>query len=105
MNKKDIRILWNVDEKSLKITETIVAEFTEENDPQHLYDKYGYDTGNCFSYWDRMTLLGDIMHIIFYYGFHDKKAERQFLKEILKIKELRDGVGVSLERLSDLVST
>lgn len=103
MNKKDIRILWNVDKKSLKIKETLVAEFTEENNPQHLYDKYGYDTGNCYGNWDKMNLLGDIMHIIFYYGFHNREAEIQFLKEILKIKELRDEVGISLERLSDLV--
>lgn len=92
LNKKDIRILFNTNDKG-DITEIEVAEFSEQNDPQHLYNKYSYDVGNCLSNWDKMTLHQLSIDLFCFYDFATREVKRQYLKEMMKIKEFRQEVN------------
>ena len=92
LDKKDVRILWNTN-KDHKVTEMIVVEFTKEHNPQHLYQKYDKDIGNCLSDWDRNW---DTHFIIFYFlileEFENIEVKKDAIKELLKIKELRESL-------------
>ena len=103
LRKKDIRILWNVNEEG-QINDIEVAEFTPERDPQHLYNHYSYDAGNCFSSWDKMSLNALVIDLFYRYGFENKDIATSFLLKASKIKEFHDemmpflnSVGLGIE--------
>lgn len=91
LDKKDVRILFNTNKEG-DINEIEVVEFTEQHDPQHLYNKYSYDVGNCLSNWDRMTLHQLTIDLFCFYDFASTEVKLKYLKEMMKIKEFRKEV-------------
>ena len=100
LNKKDIRILFNCrSDNEGKINDLIVVEFTEKHDPQHLYKRYSYDTGNCLSDWDKWPIWQEILWLVDFYGFVDKPTKIKAFGQFLKIKEIRHDIAFYLYRL------
>ena len=90
----DIRVLWNVNEKS-QITDLIVVEFTKENDPQYLYKKYTFDIGNCLSQWNKISIARLIFDIFVRYDFVNEEAKIDaWDNQFLKIKEVVEETGL-----------
>jgi len=89
LNKKDIRFLFNTNKQG-KISEIIVAEFTEEKNPQHLYETYSFDVGNCNRNWDKWSLLPLLINFIYTFGFENEAVKLSLLESLMKIKEFRD---------------
>ena len=93
MKKNDIRILWNVDKETSKITDLCVAEFVGDPEawPKHLYETYTKDTGNCWVTWKDSNIYAEILNLVLNYGFKNHSYEDKALKEFLKIDEFCDG--------------
>lgn len=91
LNKKDIRILFNVD-KDRKISEVEVAEFTKDHNPQYLYKRFTSDIGNASTNWDKWNLHAVTIDFFINHGFVSKEVEDTFIKEMLKIKEFQQDV-------------
>lgn len=95
IDKKDARILWNVDWKDGKryISDFLVEEFildpiTKKYNNQHLYEKYHKDIGNCLADWDAMT-NAEILFLIFFSGITTDGMQLKIFTELFKIKEFR----------------
>jgi hypothetical protein len=97
MKKNDIRILWNVDKKSKKITDLIVVEFLghPEEWPTHLYDEYEKDTGNCWRNWEEVNIYAEIIALCLFHKFENEVYEDKALEQFNKIDEFRENWKVS----------
>ena len=97
--KERARILWRYEKDDLgdKIADLIVAEFSTDEDedhlkidPQHLYKIYNNDIGNCNDNWDQYT-FGTVALLVFgEQEFINKQVKEKAINELLKIKEFRD---------------
>ena len=77
----------------MQIDDIIVVRFTKEDNPQHLYEIYTKDFGNCNAWWDQKHLYQCLLDLWFSYGFADHQVERRFIAmELPKIEEFHDDV-------------
>ena len=85
---KDIRILFNTNDKG-QISDLLVVEFTENNNPMHLYGKYDLDVGNCLSSWNRVTVAFIIFDFFACNTFASEDVKEAIWdNEFRKIKEI-----------------
>jgi len=91
MLKKDARILWNVNDEG-KVTDILVTEFSNEINPQQLYQIYKKDIGNCNSNWDKITLVEALIIFGFEYEAQNKKIKLKILQELIKIDEWKEEI-------------
>lgn len=86
---KDVRILWNRNEKG-QIKGLIVAEFKTPGQNKNLYDHYTSDIGNCRGDWTTWRVL-DVIHYLFVCHEFESQDERlKAFQEISKIKEVSE---------------
>jgi len=92
MRKKDARILFNVDDARI-ITDFLVEEFTPQNNPQHLYDFYKKDIGNCLHNWEDWTLALILKKFLIEYGI-SQSEKYGFIANLCKVDEWRKELGM-----------
>lgn len=88
-NKKDIRILWNVDEKG-DVLELVVGEFKKPFFPESLYNRFQYNIGNSLCNWSEWTLSDVLINLFVQKKCHNPKL---VVKELLKVKEWEDDLA------------
>ena len=93
MEKKDIRILFNMDNMG-RITQICIADFNREHYeewPRHLYKIYSMDIGNCLAEWDEWNLV-DVLLFMFQFVFESEKVIDKFFNELYKVKEFKSDI-------------
>ncbi len=96
IEKKDARILWNVNEDG-EINELLVAEFKEgkvNKWPMELYTSpthkggFSFDIGNASVWWKNETLVSVLLTLM-EYGFEEYNDRIITMAELYKVKEWR----------------
>jgi hypothetical protein len=88
IDKANARVLWNCDKEG-KISDLIVAEFSSDENPQYLYNKYRFDIGNCLKDWDKWTNAYIIYRMFLTQEFSSIEIRNRAFHELERIKEIR----------------
>ncbi len=109
--KENIRIYFKVRKKSRKIYKLEVVEFNpewiEENPDieekfSNQYKGYSHIGNTCIQRWKWETCAHVIYNLFTYYGFEDKKLEKEALFELSKIFEFRLEIAEILFRFTEI---
>jgi hypothetical protein len=91
-DKKDIRILYEFNRDTRKMTGFLVAYFPDPSYNQQLYRVYSCDFGNCNSDWDEWTLT-DVLVKVFVSLHVPFNLREKILLELCKVKEWRPEIA------------